>query len=761
MKKFRASSSRKWSDDDSEDGSKQPPPAVLRHPSDSDRSEALSPGELEHMHTEMILALTNDGANSVYSGSAAAPPPADGLLRDQHTPHGGGVMRTGGDSYDEKLAQKLQQDEYPGAPSNNTNTSSDEDRMSKEHRDDYGDDGSGSLNPMEYSAEILELTGGGIYSPVARKKAMESNSSNSLGSSTRAGSGEARGGYKLSAKAGAARASAGGESSHPQPPATLISSTMSSAAASSRSGRLLRPSQSLSFSKSTLSSVDRRERGISSPGAYVVDGMNASGSDDGGGHSVIHEGDVGEEDMSMAVQERASDPLSTPSSTYAVGEAWTPLYRNEETPLHGRALEAQVEQAGILTQYSSRKFLARRRRFVIIGVILVVAVVVAVVVATGGSGKKDTSTEAITPLPDDTDTPSTAPTAFVCSVQDIYLECQGGASSFQSNSIPGCVSQLYQTYQESFLSQIDPMIQDLEPTSCAPQNLALYALASTEETESIRIKYILNVVYFSTNGHLWKDSSNWLSATPECSWLGVSCADDGIVRELDLVDNDLSGTIPPAIGLLDTLLKLHLGRNNLMSPIPTELSNLQDLDVLDLSRAALDPGPIPAPILILSRLQFLDLSSTGRTGTIPEELNTLTLLSSLVLENNSFNGTLPSDLFFLPFLTVLTLGINDLTGAIPNEIGNAALMIRMNLERNQLVGTMPTSIGLLTSLALFTFSYNDFSGSIPLEVCGLWNHSLTTFGGPIAECQGRATFYGNLECPSRECCQNCESVFQE
>lgn len=36
----------------------------------------------------------------------------------------------------------------------------------------------------------------------------------------------------------------------------------------------------------------------------------------------------------------------------------------------------------------------------------------------------------------------------------------------------------------------------------------------------------------------------WLSSTDECGWYGVTCSDDGIVRGVELINNDLIGSIP-------------------------------------------------------------------------------------------------------------------------------------------------------------------------------------------------------------------------
>ena len=45
----------------------------------------------------------------------------------------------------------------------------------------------------------------------------------------------------------------------------------------------------------------------------------------------------------------------------------------------------------------------------------------------------------------------------------------------------------------------------------------------------------------------------WLSGLSECEWYGVTCSADGVVRALDLIQNDLVGTIPHELAALNSL----------------------------------------------------------------------------------------------------------------------------------------------------------------------------------------------------------------
>ncbi|KAF2295384.1 hypothetical protein GH714_032717 [Hevea brasiliensis] len=74
-------------------------------------------------------------------------------------------------------------------------------------------------------------------------------------------------------------------------------------------------------------------------------------------------------------------------------------------------------------------------------------------------------------------------------------------------------------------------------------------------------------------------------------------------------------------------------------------------------------GSFPPSILLLHRLNVLDLSYNNLTGHIPVQLSALDRLSSLRLERNHFNGSLPP--LNQSFLIFFNVSGNNLTGPIP------------------------------------------------------------------------------------------------
>ncbi|OAD22095.1 secreted protein containing Leucine-rich repeat protein [Candidatus Thiomargarita nelsonii] len=120
--------------------------------------------------------------------------------------------------------------------------------------------------------------------------------------------------------------------------------------------------------------------------------------------------------------------------------------------------------------------------------------------------------------------------------------------------------------------------------------------------------------YNSTNGPNWSDKTGWNETNTPCSWIGVTCS-DGHVTELNLSENQLSGSIPSELGNLSHLTLLGLHENQLTGPIPSELGNLSDLRGLVLSENQLS-GSIPIRLMTLP-LDYLKLNNNCLT--IPDD----------------------------------------------------------------------------------------------------------------------------------------------
>ena len=103
-------------------------------------------------------------------------------------------------------------------------------------------------------------------------------------------------------------------------------------------------------------------------------------------------------------------------------------------------------------------------------------------------------------------------------------------------------------------------------------------------------------------------------------------------------------------------------------------------------------GSIPPEIGNLTNLNYLGLGANQLTGYIPPEIGNLTNLTTLLLGFNDLEGSIPLDIGNLTNLNFLFLGYNQLTGPIPQEIGNLTNLIELVFENNQLTGVIPESI---------------------------------------------------------------------
>ncbi|KAM3733776.1 hypothetical protein ACB098_11G163000 [Castanea mollissima] len=89
-----------------------------------------------------------------------------------------------------------------------------------------------------------------------------------------------------------------------------------------------------------------------------------------------------------------------------------------------------------------------------------------------------------------------------------------------------------------------------------------------------------------------------------------------LVRLIDLLSNNLSGSIPAEISNLSELRFFNLSRNHLMGKIPKKIASMKELESVDLSRNHLS-GKIPPSMSNLTFLSLLDLSYNNLSGRIP------------------------------------------------------------------------------------------------------------------------------------------------
>ncbi len=244
----------------------------------------------------------------------------------------------------------------------------------------------------------------------------------------------------------------------------------------------------------------------------------------------------------------------------------------------------------------------------------------------------------------------------------------------------------------------------------------------------------LIALYNALDGPNWTHSTNWLSDLPLGAWHGVETEGDGNVTKLDLGFNDLSGRIPPELGILTSLQELDFRENAQLScHIPPELGNLANLRRLYIHSTPFLPAifppvwdpvsdpscGIPPELGNLANLEELNLGNTGLSGSIPPELGSLSNLQMLDLGYNALSGSIPPALGNLSNLQALSLSANLLSGSIPAELGNLSSLRELRLALNGLSGSIPPALGSLADLRWLDLGYNALSGSVPPELGSL------------------------------------------
>ena len=289
-------------------------------------------------------------------------------------------------------------------------------------------------------------------------------------------------------------------------------------------------------------------------------------------------------------------------------------------------------------------------------------------------------------------------------------------------------------------------------------------------------RYRLMAFYYGTHGDIdwlergqWGDPNisecNWKSpsnnnnngpptANIECASLSIQDKDDLVIERLELIRNNVTGTLVPEVGELTHLQVLTIDNTQdaaqglvggqLTGRVPTTLVNLRQLRRIKLVGNAWTqeplpndlfnnwplithvnlgrngiPGPIPTSIgAIMDTIVQLNLGGNALTGPIPTELGSSSSspLYLLVLANNQLQGFIPTQLAKLAALRTLQVSGNQLTGPFPTIMGHSLTQLRAHLDvsNNQLTGSLAFSVfANLTQLQALSLQQNAFTGPIP------------------------------------------------
>ncbi|KAI4323202.1 hypothetical protein L6164_022828 [Bauhinia variegata] len=157
---------------------------------------------------------------------------------------------------------------------------------------------------------------------------------------------------------------------------------------------------------------------------------------------------------------------------------------------------------------------------------------------------------------------------------------------------------------------------------------------------------------------------------------------------------------------------------DVIGEIPDELWTLTYLTSLNLGQNYLT-GSLPPAIGSLTRLQYMGLGINALSGELPKELGNLTELISLVFASNRFSGSLPSELGNLEKLEQLYFDSSGVSGPIPSTFANLKNLGIVWASDVAFTGRIPDFIGNWTKLSVLRFQGNSFEGSIPASFSNL------------------------------------------
>ncbi len=195
------------------------------------------------------------------------------------------------------------------------------------------------------------------------------------------------------------------------------------------------------------------------------------------------------------------------------------------------------------------------------------------------------------------------------------------------------------------------------------------------------------------------------------------------LKQLDLSINNFSGTIPPSIYNISSLVSLAVASNQLWGEIPGDIGlKLPKLLIFNFCINKFT-GKIPWSLHNLTNIQMIRMAHNLLEGTVPPGLGNLPFLEMYNIGFNRIVSSGEDGLSFITFLknstrlNFLAIEGNQLEGVIPDSIGNLSkVLLKLYMGGNRFYGNIPTSISDLSSLTLLNLSYNSLSGGIPPEI---------------------------------------------
>ncbi|KAM4090656.1 hypothetical protein ACJW30_09G078300 [Castanea mollissima] len=180
---------------------------------------------------------------------------------------------------------------------------------------------------------------------------------------------------------------------------------------------------------------------------------------------------------------------------------------------------------------------------------------------------------------------------------------------------------------------------------------------------------------------------------------------------LSMSNCSLSGPLHSSFQKLQSLSIILLHDNNFSTtPIPEFFANFRNLTSLRLSTCGLN-GQFPEKIFQVPTLQTLDLSDNKQLSGTLQGFHPNGSLRSLVLSRTNFSGTLPDSIGNLKILSIIDLSIFSFLGSIPSSMANLVQLFYLDMSSNSFTGSIP-SLSMAKKLTQVNISHNNLTGQI-------------------------------------------------
>ncbi|PIM99233.1 Leucine-rich repeat protein [Handroanthus impetiginosus] len=200
------------------------------------------------------------------------------------------------------------------------------------------------------------------------------------------------------------------------------------------------------------------------------------------------------------------------------------------------------------------------------------------------------------------------------------------------------------------------------------------------------------------------------------------------LTHLNLSNAGFAGQVPSEVLRLKKLVSLDLSDNHYSSIVKLEnpdlemlVQNLKELKELYLDSVNISAqrndclaSAVPDFSANFSRLTTLILTCCSLLGSFPQKILEMPSLQNLDLSGNmQLSGSFPQ----FPrggSLRTIVLTNTNFSGSLPDSISNLTMLSRLELSNCRFFGPIPPTIGTLTELTYLDISLNNFTGSIPL-----------------------------------------------